>query len=639
MASMSVKNRVAMFEHAGNKSDEDVTPLSPTGRSFKRPSTPSSQTFKKATTPTGKAVKAPVTPTGPSYLRPTTPNTKTFDRTNVSASSPRDKKTSWPWPAEESVIPAPSKEALVTAEDSRRYSSPFNAPVILPQKSPKPKPSVNSTPFILPQKSPNGKPKVDSSPLKHIHNQDNNGASTPRKTANSPVQALQRKFESGTKKSFEPTTSKPFVLPQYRTQSSVATAPSKNPSMDENKAPIGSEPTNPRNKALKLAKSRNSLSANRAKASWSSDSGGTSKDKHNSDENHDRNTDESSTSSSQSSNTNNELSNIANKVSSSSNSDPDATSATTRSQDGLKEEARKSVDTKIPTFDAPVPTEKQIGRLSRAGKLSQTQRRVNTPESTSELSHEASIADSKTSLEPPMPVVRGARTVSKVSHQEARQALLQAAQKKKEKADAARQLQLQVQQQIQQQIQMRMQQQTQYQQYQQQLIPTKVDNKKAHDESPSKNAADRLALKAANVLAIKNSSKPLFGENNNVKFDGNYDTLENHKDHELSTNASLVSGCSDQKRRKNHPAFAARSASPRPSWQQGDLSVDSHNDKSSAIPGGSVKPFSEELFSSFRYFQETLPEVAHQPISRKCGCLLFLAQFHASCLNHLLFIL
>ncbi len=628
MTSMSVKNRVAMFEHTGNKNDEDVNPLSPSGRSFKRPTTPSGQTFKKATTPNSQAFKSPLTPNGQSFLRPTTPTAKTFERSTVSASSPRekipaakpfdrasatvsassprDKRASWAWPAEESVIPVPQKEHVSSNEDNRRYSSPFlsqsNAPVILPQKSPKPKPLVHSTPFILPQKSPNSKSKIESTPLKHIQNQDSNGASLPRKTLSSPVHALQHRFEVDA--------SKPVIMTQPRAQSPV-TSLAKSSSIDENKAPRTND-TKPRNKALKLAKTRNSTGSSLTKVSWPPSGTGLCKEKHSVSEDavdQDRNNEESSMSSSNSSNTNNELSNIATKADSMERVESSAYSMTSlkdlRPPASNAGDVTQSSQAKISTLDARALAEKQGNRVTRAGKLSQTPRRASTPESTSEYSNEVSMPDSKASSESAVPAVRGTRTVSKVSHQEARKALLHAAQKKKEKADAERQVHEQGHE-------------------KQEMVSFKVEGEKHPESISSKNAAGRLALKAANVLAIKNSSKPHFGDLTIFKPDEAHDATGSLKEFEGSTNGSVASGCSDQKRRKNHPAFAARGASPRTISQQVDSSLqissmDTGIDKASTKPGGSAKPFSEELFSSFRYFQETRPEITLQPIASKCN--------------------
>lgn len=520
MASTSVKNRVAMFEHGGNKSEDDRGPISPMGHhSFKRPGTPSDKSYQKSTTPTGNGLR-PATPNGRSFNKPVTPTGKLFNRAAVNE-SPKGNRASWPWPAEDDVIPAPKQEVALKKDGNRRYSSPYlshsDKPVILP--SPKANAWSNTTKI---------QSVLDTSPLKHIQNQDAKATSFLRKTPNSPGNVLQKKFDTGSVKP---------VLPSPSRATSPFSQLSKRDALDENKAPRTNDAASQRMKALQLAKSRNSIgSSTDAKVALNAPYANPE--------------DDFSAESSHSSTTDNELTNI-------------------------QDEAMPDTDRSVGTEESPsmlsVPGAKHTGRLSRAGKLSQANRRAGTPESAPDLL----VSRANGRSQSPMQVVRGTRTVSKVSHQEARKALLQAAQRKKEKADALKEIK-------------------------EKTESAKIEEQKMANDNASKSqrsagdAADRLALKAANVLAIKNSSKILFGHSINIKPDD-----ESFRDAEGSVSGSVVSISSEQKRRMNHPAFAARH-SPRLS----SIGLEKPPSKQDDTP----KPFSEELFSSFRHFNELRPE-------------------------------
>jgi hypothetical protein len=518
MASLSVKDRVAMFSHGG---EDDNGAMSPATPSFKRPSTPNSQPFRRPTTPNGQGLR-PVTPNGRSFNKAPTPTGKSFNRTAANE-SPKGNRTFSPWPAEDDGIPAP-KQGIQAKRYSSSYLPQSDKPAILPS------PKANSSGNVLKIQS-----MMNLTPLKHIHNQDAKGFSSSKKTPGSPA----KRFDSGT--------IKPVILPSASRAAS--------PTLDENKAPRANDMATQRVKALQLAKSRNSvgssidaktLNSNLAKTRTASNS--TEDD-----------------SSSHSSETDNELSKIANDAMTLEKAELGRRSLGSFSS---LPTGRKSVDTdSIGTEESsiPAPGGKQGGRLSRVGKLSQANRRAGTPESAPDLLAAATNSRSQS----PLPAVRGTRTVSKVSHQEARKALLQAAQRQKEKADTAK----------------HMKEKAPSVELEEQKLPAE------HSTRSQNAAADRLALKAANVLAIKNSTKILFGHQSiNTKPED-----ESHKDTEGSVSGSVVSLSSEQKRRKNHPAFAARS-SPKvsaPSTKEDDT----------------AKPFSEELFKSFRHFSDFRPEM------------------------------
>ena len=583
MASMSVKNRVAMFEHGGNNSEDDGrSPMSPTGRSITRPATPDSQSFKKPTTPSGNSFMRPATPTrqsfskplastGQSFNRPTTPSGKPLDWKTAHNESPKANRNSWPWPSEESVIPAPNRD--LAPDSKRRYSSPFspqsNTPVVLPQKSPKGRSSLNSSPS----------PDVKTSPLKHIQNKEEPKSPlfTQKPDFTAQLQhSRQISAASGAIKTKE--------LARSR-ESSPVTALSKSGSRDENRAPRVSDVVTHRNKALQLAKTRNILASSTRKSPLPTHK----KSGEKSSAVEDVGNDDYSASSSHSSRMDKELSNINGRNVPEGRREITPLPSRNKSLGSLSSlpGPRKSLDSKsVGTEESltvvSAPGEKPFARVySRVGRLSQTQKRAGTLESAHEI-EEADVPLQRSRSQSPMQALRGTRTVSKVSHQEARKALLQAAQRKKEKTDATKQHQ------------------------EQQLAVVQTEELNALDENAvvshrtTSDAADRLALKAANVLAIKNSSKLLFGSIT-TKADDPEELSRNSRDAEGSVSGSVVSMSSADKRRSLHPAFAARS-SPKVPIQVDRPQPDRIPAKLVTKEDKPAKPFSEELFSSFRHF-------------------------------------
>jgi hypothetical protein len=461
MASLSVKNRVAMFE--GGKDDENLK------APIKHPSTPRTSSFKKPTTP-----NTPVF--GQSFLKPATPQrAKSSNGRELNLADPRP---SWPWPTEESVIPAPDM-ALPSRNSgyqrSSLHASPSSGSVALSQNLPMSKSSVQNIPVVLPQSFNKVQTPFESSPLK--------------------------------KASQSPTNATPIVPTPFRSGSPIPS---------ENKATRNADQAT-RNKALQLAKSRNSLTIPKPRPVG---------------EPRDDDTLSRSAESEWSSLNGNAIT-VEEKS---------LVSAANLGSDGLSLAGSESY------------------QLSRAGKLSQAQGRSNT-------------ADPVRS-ESPSPAVRGTMTLSHVSHKDARKALLQAAQRKKDKADAIKFDE-----------------------------KAKVENvacdtyDEIHEDMKidEGNVADRVAAKAKNVLKMKNSV--LFGD---MKTKESSDFTESHRDVEGSCNASVSSTSS---RLKAHPAFAARATSPRVG---GQLAHAAHLVAVKA--DGPSKAFSEELFSSFRHFNELRPE-------------------------------
>ena len=485
--SMSVKNRVAMFE--GGKDSED--PMSPKGPSIKRPSTPNS--FKRPSTPTSPAF-------GQSFLKATPPSkAKTFNVRDVNSPTGR---SSWHMPAEGTVIPAPDMISPSKTSDNRRFSSSHlpssTSPVVLTQKSPMSKSSVVNVPFVLPRSSSKNHTTSNPSPLK--------------KSVQSPAP-------------------KP-VIP---------TVPS------ENKVPKPSENAT-KNKALQLAKSRNSLNTKPSKADFQRI--------------------------------------VCDDDALSRNSDPGL-----RRVDGHSvpstEKSRFTTNAMCAETDSPsIATSSDVfasasfGHLSRAGKLSQAQRRSTTPDPVRSSS--------------PMPAVRGAMTLSNVSHKEARKALLQAAQRKKEKADAIKQ--------------------DEKEKEEKQLNAVIVKEEHLPEDISKRSEgsiADRVATKAMNVLKMKNSV--LFGD---IRTKGSSDVTDNHRDTEGSCNGSIASTSS---KLKTHPAFAARAASPRFSTQVSrsvHLMTGAAKTQAETKVDNSPKAFTDELFSNFRHFNDLRPEQRNAGASR-----------------------
>jgi major membrane immunogen (membrane-anchored lipoprotein) len=479
--SMSVKNRVAMFE--GGKDSEN--PMSPKGPSIKRPSTPNS--FKRPATPTSPAF-------GQVFLKAVSPSkAKPFNGKDLKSPTGR---SSWHLPAEGSVIPAPDMILSSKTGDNRRFSSSATTPVVLTQKSPMSKSSVVNVPFAFPRSSSKYQTTSNASPL----------SKRVQSAAPKPVMPLQLNAAL--------------------------------PVSSENRAPKSSESAT-KNKALQLAKSRNSLNTKPSKGDVQSI--------------------------------------VCDDDALSRNSDPELriVNGHTMTSD------EKSRFTTNMVYDASdslsmaagndTYASGSFGQLSRAGKLSQAQRRSTTPDPVRSPS--------------PLPAVRGAMTLSNVSHKEARKALLQAAQRKKERTDAIKQEEKEKEKQV--------------------KDVTVTEEPFAEDVSKRSEGsiADRVATKAMNVLKMKNSV--LFGD---IKTKGSSDVAENHRDTEGSCNGSVTSTSS---RLKTHPAFAARAASPRLSSQVArslHLMTGAAKTYSETKVVDTPKAFTEELFSNIRHFNDLRPE-------------------------------
>ena len=127
--------------------------------------------------------------------------------------------------------------------------------------------------------------------------------------------------------------------------------------------------------------------------------------------------------------------------------------------------------------------------------------------------------------------------------------------------------------------------------------------------------AARIGFKASKVLAMKNSSKAM-----NTSTGGQVSPPP-FEDYDIQTAGSTISGLttdSMRSRRTSHPAFIARASSPRPGAitpqqkpESGNIARkdvrdgDNKADIGMSNPNVTQKPFSEELFSSFRNFNAT----------------------------------
>lgn len=485
MTSMSVKNRVAMFEkpaeNDGNTDEQSV------------PSVPA----RNLKTPSGN------TPKG-------------------------NNRSSWPWPTEDG-IPAPQKNK----DGNKRYSSPF-----LPS---------GSGPVILPQRSSSKSKPVTDSPFKVIENQDSaQKSSSFQKHAPSPRRNVGTKNWSVPKTN--PNTNRVSPKPslsvkEYSAAFGAGKVPDTKPNVESDENTVSTEENAPGAETAEMTKPNETISPEEMlEASLQ--------------EAQDAAQEENSTAgfSTASSVSNSELSNIANRA--------------------LSMAAKHKQKAPQTTAPSPSPSTK----VSRAGKLTQA-RRDGTPDSMSAAASRA-----------PSPLRRGGRTMTNVSHQEARKALLQAAQRKREKVEAK-------------------------------LVTTaaseetdkKVDAS-SDNSARSAAAADRLALKAANVLALKNSAKLPISKPVQLPATPNANTApekskttETKRELEIYTAGSVVSVPSTDsasKRRMNHPALVSR-ASPRLSVQmeRSFPSLEKNLERPPTKPGPSAaKPFSEELFSSLRHF-------------------------------------
>ena len=205
--------------------------------------------------------------------------------------------------------------------------------------------------------------------------------------------------------------------------------------------------------------------------------------------------------------------------------------------------------------------------------------------------------------QPALPAaVRGARTVTRVSHQEARRALLTAAQKRREKGDPSKQVM---------------------------ALNITATNQPDDEAAPS----TRLESRVSRVLALKNSTKAMFGRSSPCHEDANgaktqelnsgqSQISKRGKEHsdDVSVVGSVTSVDTKSSRRSQHPAFAAR-ASPRldrpSSRTEGDLPHNEYanktkveapkpktepEDQKPAWRRDPDRPFAEELFSSLRHF-------------------------------------
>jgi len=549
--SMSVKNRVAIFE-SGKEDDE--------GASNRRSSTPNS--FKRPT-------PAPSPPFGQSLLKPVTPKkTRSF---NVKDLDSRNGRTSLSWPAEEAGIPAPDKKTYTKATENRRFSSshlpPSPGPVIIP-KSPMTKSSVVNTAFSSPQNAWKMPSPRDESTFKK-----SSWSPAPK-----PVLPSQ-----------------PVVPSQLNSVSNVSS---------ENKAPRGSEQAT-KNKALQLAKSRNSLTSY-AKP------------------NDVPKTDDDTRDDDVSSILDPELSSINRHMSTmdvrSQSPMPPVRGSVTLTTASLTQRLRSLT---------PEPVRSQSPMLAARGNvivssvnLAQSVRsptpepvlssspmqdvRANLTLSYANLVQQRAPTPDNLRTQSPLPAVRGNMTVSHVSHKEARKALLQAAQRKKDKADLVKEEEKKINA-IKAEEEKKINAMKLAEKRAKAELARKVSEQQPVTEDLSKrsegSAADRMANRAINVLKMKNSL--LFGD---IRTKESTDAAECHRDGEGSCNGSIASTSS---RLKKHPAFAARSPSPRVSTQvaRSVQLMASVAKKPLETKEEGPKGFSRELFSSIRH----LPELRVEP--------------------------
>jgi hypothetical protein len=457
--------------------------------------------------------------------------------------SPRSKSSWESLTEDQNVIPSPKK----AQEKARRISSPFlaenSSPVVLPHKA---------SPVVLSQKS-----AVNSSPFKHIQNQDS-------KSKTLVIASKRNSLEKADSR--EVAWPIPKKVQEKREAPPDITQSSSNMTDDENRAPESQESAtmvseSPRlrtKRALRLRRTKrapspmqttglqNSLDAAKVVLEEEKSSAG------------------SSSASTRSSLSNNELTNIAIRA------------LTMTTKKGSTPSAPVVLPISVPVV---LPTKSHSESFGRAGtpdseESSETPSRAQSPGQKARPSSASSVSS-----------VRKTRTVSNVSHQEARRALLTAAQKRREKTEAAKKQQTQE--------------------------AIKVDPvEKETTQEWKEQAADRLGSKAARVLAMKNSTKALRA--------GSIDENDNIKEFDIATVGSAVSTHSvdsTKSRRLNHPAFASRS-SPKLANQMDRPFLDFGGEKPPQ-KSGSTKPFSEELFSSFRHFNASKPSQPDAPVVSK----------------------
>jgi hypothetical protein len=611
-SNMSVKNRINMFEHhSATKNPDKPVPTSPLSN---RPSSG----FHNQELGTVIDSRSPLSPS----LRK-----GNNARSSSLGGSPMNAKNAvFDWRLDEDdsqdAIPAPNRphsqhrrSFVQTRSDQqdkpRRYSSPSKqdkaSPVILPQRA---------SPVILPQKAVKVK-----SPFKHIQNREY----TPIVTVSNDAEKVEsREVNWPTMKKAKEKRDEEPVIDQ---PSSSMTNDEK--ADDENQAPepqqttlLTEESSRLRStRALRLMRTKRASSPMRTLETGLKGSLEAAKVVME----EEKSSAGSSTASSRSSLSNNELSNIASRA-----------LIMLKGRDSMPTTKQKSVPVILPSLrslksrpsapaspaikGADVQTENSemrlANRVSRAGKLTQALRRAGAhdvlryqsqdtertgiPDSSQEVAvHPVFDYSSKSSAASPegsstpkarVALVSGARrtrTLTNVSHQEARRALLNAAQRKKEKAvSTKKQAEVEV-----------------------QVQAEKDDTKEGNQDLNE--VATRLGFKASRVLAMKNSTKAHANKSEthqDTSFVLNSEAGENKNvqkeqiDSKKEPFGLLTVGSVDsiKSRRLNHPAFAARTASPKPSRQAQRPFPD--NDGEMPQKTEPAKPFSEELFSSFRHF-------------------------------------
>jgi hypothetical protein len=516
-------------------------------------------------------------------------------------------------------------------DKTRRFSSPFS-----PQKeSPVPL-QRKSSPIALPQKG-----VVSTSPFKHIQNKEKRLVVLPasKTSKNNPSETLEAR---------EVTWPSPVKLPGKRDPEPAINDTSSSTAGDENQVPephgsnplTGESPRHRTSRALRLMRSKKTaspipptsnldggLNASLEAAKFVMEE--------------EKSSAGSSTASSRSSLSNNELGSIVNRAlklskgnrTTASKPSPQpvflpstrplkgrppapATSAPTQH---MGTEATKDIDE---TSEARI-----VNRVHSKGKLTQALKRAAVRSQSQDTDHAATPDyDTQSSTQKARPALisaaRRTRTVSNVSHQEARLALLNATQKKKEKDGLVKKKEPDSQQ-------------------------TKAETRPNAPETNE--VAVKLGLKASRIVAMKNSAKGLANKSEPQDFGGQaaaskWDEAQNMEPHkerinfkkerpyEISTASSVVSTQSfdsAKSRRINHPALVAR-ASPKPGKQTerpfpSDTASETGKTKT-------VKPFSEELFSSFRHFNASRPSGEADNIASSPGMSNYLDVFYSSLL-------
>eukprot|EP00934_Nitzschia_sp_Nitz4_P000421 Nitzschia sp. Nitz4//scaffold20_size174350//36484//44038//NITZ4_002087-RA/size174350-processed-gene-0.262-mRNA-1//1//CDS//3329541764//421//frame0 len=523
---------------------------------------------------------------------PPSPSNK-FPRRTSGTGAQGGQRASWPWPTEENVIPAPKPQDAKRGAP-RRISSPF--------LQPQTRPSNGLPPHVSPKA---GGGPVSNSPFKHLQNKAA-GVSSPRFGSGSISSPRATPPVPGFKKTTSPVVSSPLAKPPDENNRPITrsnsfgasvkspkenTNPSVGPSTpDKKETPVDAAlsrpvilpsaaagkketpvdaalsrpvilpsaaagkketpvdaassrpvilPLDPRTRAMQLAKTKNNRAVQESKTTIEISKPATD--------------DEKSSDGSSDTSVNKELSNIA-----------DQAMALAHNESTVSNDVESRDDC------ASVASVSTM-RTSRSERLSQALRKADTTDV-----ENSSLAPSRS--QSPLRLVRGSRTIGNVSHQQARKALLEAAQKKKERAlEQPRPKEDSVQ--------------------EKESIDKQAQEKAGTGKSTEGGAANRLAFKAANVLALKNTTKILAQGPT---------TVEKNLSMPCSSSCSIMSSHSVDsvgKRRKDHPAFAKMSPRfPVPPAEFGG------SGKQGADNLATPKPFSEELFSSFRHFKEYRPD-------------------------------